>query len=261
MELLAQIVSPSAQPFFHCLLGGTSEHEQQNVLLITDIGADIDDTLALLALLGSSINLVGIVTTGNHQEVRASVCRNWLARFNVPDVPVLAGEGDGEGHCFIPDGFVQMGDPRATTQVSAAAFILQCAQHYRSKLTVVAIGALSPLAEAIKLDRSSNYLRFLGGLFFQGSVEVNPITGQMAPSALAFNVREDEAAAQVVFSALQDHIPFSILGKFAAYRVGEESSSYNCSRYAAYRVGEESSSYNCSRYAVYVQPPGAVISN
>jgi hypothetical protein len=37
---------------------------------------------------------------------------------------------------------------------------------------------------------------------------------------LAFNVREDEAAAHIVFEALQDYVPFHILGKFAAYRVG-----------------------------------------
>jgi predicted NAD-dependent protein-ADP-ribosyltransferase YbiA (DUF1768 family) len=61
-------------------------------LLITDIGADIDDTLALLTLLGSQhLFLAGVVTTVNDALQRAVLVRQWLQVLGVGDasVPVL----------------------------------------------------------------------------------------------------------------------------------------------------------------------------
>ena len=43
---------------------------------------------------------------------------------------------------------------------------------------------------------------------------------RLAPSDDAFNLREDMEAARFVFEALQDHVPFTLLGKHAAYRNG-----------------------------------------
>ena len=49
------------------------------VLLVTDIGADIDDTLALMTLIGSeNLFLAGVVTTVNDGVKRASLARQWL---------------------------------------------------------------------------------------------------------------------------------------------------------------------------------------
>ena len=42
----------------------------------------------------------------------------------------------------------------------------------------------------------------------------------MIPSSIAFNFREDMDAASLVFDQLQDFVPFTLVGKFAAYEVG-----------------------------------------
>ena len=57
------------------------------VLLITDIARDVDDILAVMALIGfkDKINLVGIATSGGSTVERAVQTRLWLRHLNIPD--------------------------------------------------------------------------------------------------------------------------------------------------------------------------------
>ncbi len=58
------------------------------VLLITDLGRDIDDTCALLALCSSpELELVGVVTCGGNSEARAKVLPCFIY---VPSSPCLS---------------------------------------------------------------------------------------------------------------------------------------------------------------------------
>ena len=84
------------------------DHERTPVLLITDIGADIDDTEALLVALGSPyLQLVGIVTAVNNGVARAALARGWLRRLGVADsdVPILPSVDPATAACTIPDGW------------------------------------------------------------------------------------------------------------------------------------------------------------
>jgi inosine-uridine nucleoside N-ribohydrolase len=56
------------------------------VLLITDIGRDIDDTIALFVLRAlPSTKCVGLVTTGGSTPKRAMQARAWLRCLGVED--------------------------------------------------------------------------------------------------------------------------------------------------------------------------------
>ena len=78
------------------------------MLLVTDIGADMDDTLALLALVGSRVlRLVAVVTCVNDGRRRGTVARGWLRALGVRDeaVPILPTVDCATAHCTIPEGF------------------------------------------------------------------------------------------------------------------------------------------------------------
>jgi hypothetical protein len=62
-------------------------------ILITDIGRDIDDTMALLVLLHQhiqkKIKLLGIVVSGMELTKRKHIAYYWLHKFKIYDIPVV----------------------------------------------------------------------------------------------------------------------------------------------------------------------------
>ena len=66
-----------------------------NYILITDIGRDTDDTLALLVLLYlhklSKINLKAIAVSGAKLDLRANCIYYWLNKFKINNIAVISG--------------------------------------------------------------------------------------------------------------------------------------------------------------------------
>mmetsp|Transcript_9676 Transcript_9676/g.11018 ORF Transcript_9676/g.11018 Transcript_9676/m.11018 type:complete len:356 (+) Transcript_9676:561-1628(+) len=193
------------------------------VLLITDIGADIDDTLATLVLHGAPrVKVVGVVTSVNDGKKRGALMRGWLRKLGVADgdVPILPSvDSNGEAGCHTPDGFPAVEDA-ALGKVEETPFqILRIAEKYDGELAILGIAPLTPLAAAIRLD-TTGILKKIKRIYLQGNVHVNEKIGVLKPDALAYNFRMDMEAATMVFDALQLYVPFTLLGKFAAFRVG-----------------------------------------
>src|SRR6266705_5514568 len=64
-----------------------------NILIDTDIGDDIDDTLALLlALCSPEIALLGVTTVLGDTQKRAHLASHILEVFRHEDIPVAAGQ-------------------------------------------------------------------------------------------------------------------------------------------------------------------------
>jgi inosine-uridine nucleoside N-ribohydrolase len=196
----------------------------RRVLLLTDIGRDVDDTVALLTLLGAAPDLVltGIVTCGGCGAERVRLLRQWLKALGAPPTIAVADGGDtasaAAAHCHSPFAADAPGSGRGE---SATNLIRRCAQTYGSRLLIVAIGPLGPLAAALEDAYTLAACKRIGGLLIQGqAVPSADAAARLAPSADAFNLREDMEAAHAVFEALQDHVPFTLLGKHAAYRNG-----------------------------------------
>merc|ERR1712008_640689 len=96
--------------------------------------------------------------------------------------------------------------------------ILDVVATYGRDLCILAISPLTPLAAAVKLD-TEGILRTVRRIYFQGNVMIDPVNNSLVPGEKAYNFRTDVEAAKLVFSELQQHVPFTFLGKFAAYKV------------------------------------------
>ena len=194
------------------------------ILLLTDIGRDIDDTLALIALQGlqrrGKIRLVGVVGTGGAGIDRARVVRWWLRRFHIADhdCPVAYCRSEGKLACAIPAGTPVTADA-ALVDGSAAAMIVDLARAHAHRLVIFAIAPLAPLADALADAADLKLLRSnVHSLWIQGQVKLEA-AGRLSPDFASFNLRENRQAALTVFNALQDYVPFRLLGKHAAYQV------------------------------------------
>ena len=64
----------------------------QNIIIDTDIGDDIDDTLALaLSLNSNELNILGISTVFKNTPLRTKLLNNLLKVYKRKDIPVVSG--------------------------------------------------------------------------------------------------------------------------------------------------------------------------
>jgi inosine-uridine nucleoside N-ribohydrolase len=102
--------------------------------------SEIDDGLTLLMLLGSdAVDIVGVTTTfGNGPEELVYVqTRELLAAAGRPDIAVVRGASHAGDH-----------------DTPAAAFLVQTAREHNGELAILAIGSLTNLAGALRMDPS-----------------------------------------------------------------------------------------------------------
>ncbi len=75
----------------------SSAHSPEKIIIDTDIGDDVDDAFALaLAVKSPELQVLGVTTTFGDTEVRAKITDRFLGEVGRGDIPVLAGEGDGD---------------------------------------------------------------------------------------------------------------------------------------------------------------------
>lgn len=157
-----------------------------DVLVITDIGIDVDDAEAICLLAGEpGFRISGVACTGAGQKVRLQKAKYLLSLLGREDVPV------GRGPFFI-DSVI-----RST----------------RGKCDILLIAQATSLSAA--LENNPGIVRKIGRIYFQGQA-VADSNGRLLPNPEAYNVSEDIAAAESLF-AVQDKVPFTVVGKYAAY--------------------------------------------
>jgi len=255
---------------------GASPPPLTKAIIVTDIGRDIDDTIALLVCLSlhkqKKIQLCGIVGTGGAGFARACICRWWLRRFGIADseVRIAADLSSGMEACFVPEGTLKnpfVGPipkhfacgasveleydpddknpklserrqrPKATKHNAeifalehdtsgvdkGGALIFDAAKVFKKELQITCIAPMSPVKKAMlgadgKADPARvKVLQGIGKLLIQGQAIETP--DGLQHDKQAFNLRQDEEAAAFCFKRMQDTVPFSLLGKFAAYKV------------------------------------------
>ncbi|AZI59571.1 nucleoside hydrolase [Nakamurella antarctica] len=177
---------------------------------LLDCDTGIDDSLALLYLLASPVaNLVGITTvSGNVSAAQAAQnCLDLLEISGFEGIPVAVGAhdplvGDFEGgvpHIHGANGVGNIELPTASASVvaeSGAELIVKLADEYAGELRLVAIGPLTNLALALKLDPSLPTK--ISHLTIMGGAALAP--GNITPVAEA-NIGLDPEAAAAVFAA------------------------------------------------------------
>ncbi|WP_155770104.1 nucleoside hydrolase [Mycobacterium asiaticum] len=176
--------------------------------VFADVDTGIDDAIALIYLLASGVDLVGVASTGGNIAVD-QVCENNLALLELcgaTGVPVsrgagqpLAGPGPRRGDFHGPNGLGYAELPPAQRPVTghdAAAAWVRAAHRYPGALIGLATGPLTNLALAVRaepeLPRLVGRLVIMGGMFGD---EYG--TDRQAE----WNVKADPEAAAEVFAA------------------------------------------------------------
>lgn len=181
----------------------------QKIPLLIDTDPGVDDALALLmAFNDPDHHLVGLTITAGNVGLDHTV-RNALKLCEIAgreDVPVYAGCADpllhpavDAAHVHGQDGFGDIGftpAARVAETEHAALAILRLSHEYAGQLLLVALGPLTNIAVALKLDptlpqRIKRFVVMGGAVSAHGNIT----------AAAEFNIAFDPEAAHIVFQA------------------------------------------------------------
>ena len=126
--------------------------QRHRVILDTDIGGDIDDAWALgFAMLSPDIELVGVTISDGNTPARAKVACKLLHAGGRADVPVAVGR---KTHDKYEMQFTWAEDFGGRTPIAqpAADFIVDSIRNSPGEITLVAVGPLQNVADALRKD-------------------------------------------------------------------------------------------------------------
>jgi len=166
-------------------------------ILDTDIGGDIDDAWALgLAMQSPALELVGVTITDGNTPARAKVACKLLHAGGRDDVPVAVGR---KTHDHVEFQFAWAEDFAAKVPVTqpAADFIIETVRKQPGEITLVAVGPLQNVADALRKDPAIAKL-FKRVVLMSGSIAASAWSSTHIPE---WNVVSSTADAQVVYAA------------------------------------------------------------
>ena len=180
------------------------------ILIDTDLGADVDDQLALYAaILDKNVEIVGVTTVCGNVKERAKEVKKIFNLTNNSSIPVYFGKTNGMSKDFNSQKHLltyqedlenPLFQPNNNDENEAISFIVDMAKKYQDELYILAIGPATNIAYAIKKDlkamQSIKGLYMMGGCTFTNRVE--------------WNVFCDPKAFQVV---VESNLPFYLITK------------------------------------------------
>lgn len=170
---------------------------RMKVILDTDIGGDIDDAWALgFAMLSPDIDLVGVTIGDQNTPARAKVACKLLHAGGRDEVPVAVGRKTSDTPEFQ---FTWAEDFTAKQPIAqpAADFIVETVRRHPGQITLVAVGPLQNVADALRKEpKLGTMLKRV--VLMSGSIGPNAWTSSPIPE---WNVVESTSDAQVVYAA------------------------------------------------------------
>ncbi len=186
--------------------GADKVAEPVKIVLDTDIGDDIDDAYALAVLVAQkNVTLLGVTTTFGETAKRAQLTAKLLKVMGHGDVPVHAGR---EGVQKIREQYAWAKDyhSRSIKKEPAVEFLRKTIERNPGEVTVVAIGALTNLADLFtKYPEVKSKLKrivIMGGAVYVGY-------NNQAPPVIEWNIRCDPPAAKIVY---ESGVPLTMAG-------------------------------------------------
>ncbi len=175
-------------------------------ILDTDIGTDVDDSLALALILASpEIDLIGISCVYGDINLRTKIALKYLQLAGVDDIPVYAGiskpllnldkiywEGH-EGHEILSDADIDL-TPQSQFAID---YLVETILNQPQAIHVIAIGPLTNIAMA--LQKAPQIIAHIAGLTIMGGV-IRGYDDLHLPIA-EHNIQCDPEAAHIVFSS------------------------------------------------------------
>lgn len=175
----------------------------EKAIIDTDIGDDVDDAFAVaLAVKSPELQVLGIATTFGETEVRARIVDRLLGEIGRPEIPVLVGK---------PTGRTQMSQRRygeerqfaKSSHADATDFLLQQIQKYPGEITLIGIGPLMNVGEAIDRDaptfRKLKRVVIMGGSVRRGYGDLG--YNEHVPPSPEWNILNDVKSAQKLFAS------------------------------------------------------------
>ena len=173
----------------------------QLAILDTDIGDDIDDAFALaLALRSPELKLLGITTTFGDTELRARLVDRYLHAVGREDIPVAAGIPTAHTNVFTQEAYASQWTK--TIHPSGVRFLLDQIRAHPGAITLIAIGPLSNVGEAIKEDPTT-FAKLRRVVLMGGSVDrgYDGANGERRPPDAEWNINRDPAGAKALFAS------------------------------------------------------------
>ena len=175
----------------------------QLVIIDTDIGDDIDDAFALaLALKSPELRILGVTTAFGDTELRARLVDRLLQSVGRSDIPVLAGVETKTDNVMTQAAYArQMAEGRR--HADGVDFLLKQIRLHPGQITLIAIGPLFNVQEAIKRDPTTfkklKRVVMMGGSIDRGYDDAH--TGAHRPADAEWNINRDPAGGQALFAA------------------------------------------------------------
>lgn len=173
------------------------ENRIMKIIIDTDIGGDIDDALTLaMAVRSPEVELVGVTTVGRLPEQRAAIARSILTVCGRKDVPVASGSNAPLTGAWreddLPNQYGGEMEPLvAVSDVRAEDMLMELVQRYPGEVTIIAIGAMTNLALAIR--KFPSFKSQIKSIVLMG--------GAYAYHYREWNIVADPEAAEVVFDS------------------------------------------------------------
>ena len=178
--------------------GAKAQAKPQLAILDTDIGDDIDDAFALaLALQSPEIKLLGITTAYGDTELRARLVDRYLKAVGRSDIPVFAGVPTPHNNTLTQAAYAER-EP-ARKHPDGVAFLLDEVRTHPGEITLIGIGPLSNVEEAVRRDPAT-FRKLRRVVIMGGSVERGYGEGHTSPQA-EWNIKCDPAGAKALLAS------------------------------------------------------------
>jgi len=176
----------------------------EKVIIDTDVGDDIDDAFAIaLALKSPELEVLGITTTFGDTETRARIVDRFLGENGRSDIPVLAGKKTPVKGSISQARYADGGRFAKASHADAVDFLLAQIQKYPGEITLIGIGPLMNVGEAIDRDgatfRKLKRVVIMGGSVRRGYGDFG--YNEHVPPQPEWNILNDVASAQKLFAA------------------------------------------------------------
>lgn len=189
---------------------------ENEIILDTDIGTDIDDAFALVYLLKKNVRLAGITTVYRNSARRARLCKAVMDSMGIKGAEVYAGidapfvqdpekieppackqHYDGRG-VYVPPQCSDEYEKYSFSPVSAVDFIVDtCRRNERTE--ILAIGALTNVAAAFRI--APDIVGRVRVTMMGGCLKKLSLSGEEPHAVAEWNVLCDPEAAHIVLSS------------------------------------------------------------
>lgn len=183
----------------HLSLQAQHPAHKQPILIDTDAGDDIDDAFALAyALRSPDLDILGITTTFGDTRLRAHLVARLLSDAGRTNIPLAAGNPSSTTNAFTQAAYAH-GDHHALSTRSAADLILATAHAHPGQVTLVAIGPLNNIGDAITQDPAG--FRLLKRVVLMGGSIHRGYGPPGTPPAPEWNILNNVDSARKLFAS------------------------------------------------------------